>query len=201
MYAANTVDGGQHSSIKPRENNALALARADGLEEPQLAAGALPAWLGDERDPVAQALAAVAIRRIAWPELPLIFEEPAGTARAAARWPHLLAFGMSVEGPSLAVIRPGSPAADRSLAEGTRAAVAVGRELAASPDETLEGAAVAEHAAALLDEAVDTLETLTADGWPSLLADPSGGLSRPWMGADAVIKRASVPDPLELLLG
>ena len=44
---------------------AVALARGDGLGAGQLAAGALVPWLADERDPAAQALAAVAVG--GWP--------------------------------------------------------------------------------------------------------------------------------------
>ncbi len=112
---------------------ALAIARVDGLDRRQLAAGALPAWLADEQDPVTHALAAVAIRRLAWPDVPLVFEEPAGSVRAAARWPHLLAFGLGIAGESALVARPGDLARDRSLAEGTRAAVGVGREIMVTP--------------------------------------------------------------------
>jgi hypothetical protein len=176
---------------------AVAIARSDGLDERHLAAGALPAWLGDERDPVTQAMAGVAVRRLAWPDLPLVFEEPAGSARAAARWPHLLAFGMSVEGDSAMVARPGR--LDRSLAEGTRAAVGVGRELVARPSAVIVRPAVAEHAAALVAAAEDLLERMRTDGWASILVSRPDAPERPRLGADAVAPLVDA-DPLDALL-
>ncbi len=179
---------------------AVAIARGEGLAERQLGAGALSAWLGDERDPVTQCLAAVAVRRLAWPGLSLAFEEPSATARAAARWPHLVALGLAVDGQNLLVARPGSLASDRTLAETTRAAVAIGRELAEPPAAFLERPAVAEHAHALVAAAIDTLERLRDEGWSSILAAPPGGLARPRLGADAVVERSAADDPVELLL-
>ncbi len=65
---------------------AVALARGDGIGPGQLAAGALVPWLADERHPAAQALASVAIRRAAWPDVALAFEEPELPGRSGARW-------------------------------------------------------------------------------------------------------------------
>ena len=106
---------------------AVALARGDGLGPGQLAAGALVPWLADERFPAAQTLAAVALRRLAWPDLGLVFEEPDLPSRASARWPYLVALALGVAGPGTIVLRRATEhEAAVHAEETTRAAASAG---------------------------------------------------------------------------
>ena len=52
------------------------LAALSGLSGSRLLAGALPAWLLEERDATVAAIAQVVVRRAAMPDVPLAFEEP-----------------------------------------------------------------------------------------------------------------------------
>lgn len=176
---------------------AVALARGDDLGAGQLAAGALVPWLADERDPAAQALAAVAVRRLAWPDLPLAFEEPDLPGRAAARWPYLAMLALAVAGPSAVVLRRASDAAGVAAAEeATRAAASVAAEIADRADVVLGRPAVAAQAEALLAAAEATLAGLADEGWPTVLGTPLGGEDAARLGADAVVERAEGFDPL-----
>ena len=89
---------------------AVALARGDGLTQGHLAAGALVPWLIDEHDPTTQALAAVAVRRMAWPDLALAFEEPDLPGPTGARWPYIVALALAVAGPAAIILRGASGA-------------------------------------------------------------------------------------------
>jgi hypothetical protein len=176
---------------------AVALARGDGLGAGQLAAGALVPWLADERDPATQALAAVVVRRLAWPDLPLALEEPDLPGRAGARWPYLAALALAVAGPSAAVLRRASEAAGvAAVEEATRAAASVAAEIADRPEVVLGRAAVAAEAEALLAAAEATLAGLADEGWSAVLGTPLGGEDAARLGADAVVERSEGFDPL-----
>lgn len=176
---------------------AVALARGDGLGSGQLAAGALVPWLADERDPATQALAAVAVRRLAWPDLPLAFEEPDLPARAAARWPYLAALALAVAGPSAVMLRRAAdPAGVAAAEEATRAAASVAAEIADRPELVLGRPAVEAQAGALLAAAEATLDGLADEGWPTVLGTPLGGGDAARLGADAVVERTEGFDPL-----
>jgi len=130
---------------------AVALARGDGLGPGQLAAGALVPWLADEREPAAQALAAVAVRRLAWPDLGLVFDEPDLPPRARARWPYLVALGLGVAGPGAIVLRRQTEReAIIHAEETTRAAASLGAEIADDAAAVLQRPAVQARAGALL---------------------------------------------------
>ena len=77
---------------------AVALARGDGR-----APGSWPRAPWSRGWPTSttplQALAAVALRRLAWPDLALVFEEPDMPSRAGARWPYLVGLALGVAGP------------------------------------------------------------------------------------------------------
>jgi hypothetical protein len=104
---------------------------------------------------------------------------------------------MTVEGETAMVARPGR--IDRALAEGTRAAAGVGRELLARPSAIVARPAVAEHAAAMVAAAEDLLERMRTDGWASILVSRPDAPERPRLGADAVAPLVD-GDPLDALL-
>ena len=176
---------------------AVALARGDGLGPGQLVAGALVPWLADERAPAAQALAAVALRRLAWPDLGLAFDEPDLPSRARARWPYLVGLGLGVAGRGTIVLRraTGHEAAVHAE-ETTRAAASLAAEIAMDPAAVLELPAVLDQAQALLAAAETTLAELADEGWQSVLGAPLGGPDLDLLGADAVIERTEAFDPL-----
>lgn len=177
---------------------AVALARGDGLGAGQLAAGALVPWLADEHSPAAQALAAVSLRRLAWPELALVFEEPDMPSRAGSRWPYLVALALGVAGPGSIVLRR---ATKRDAAihaeETTRAAAGLAGEIAEEPAAVLARPAVLERAEALLEAAESTLADLADQGWQAVLGAPIGGPDLDRLGADAVVERTESFDPLD----
>ncbi len=176
---------------------AVALARGDGLGPGQLAAGALVPWLADEREPAAQALAAVALRRLAWPDLGLVFEEPDLPSRARARWPYLVALALGIAGPGTMVLRRATgPEETVRAEEATRAAASLGAEIAEDAAAVLGRAAVANRAQALLAAAESTLAELLDDGWQAILGAPIGGPDHDRLGADAVVERTEAFDPL-----
>jgi len=177
---------------------AVALARGGGLGSGQLAAGALVPWLADEHFPAAQALAAVAIRRLAWPDLALVFDEPDLPSRAGARWPYLVGLALGVAGPGSIVLRraTGREAAVHAE-ETTRAAASLAAEIAEQPAAVLARPAVLERAEALLAAAESTLDDLADQGWQSVLGAPIGGPDLDRLGADAVVERTEGFDPLD----
>jgi len=176
---------------------ALALARADGLRPEQLLAGAFVPSLAEERDPVAQALAAVFVRRAAWPDVHLFFDEPEVPSRARTRWPFLLALGLAAAAGGGRVVGRRATAAELpALVEQTRAAASVAAELA-SASGAVQTAPVVAQAGGLLAAAEVTLRRLADEGWRSILGEPLGGPGRERLGADAVVERSEEFDPFE----
>jgi beta-lysine 5,6-aminomutase alpha subunit len=177
---------------------AVALARGDGLGAGNLAVGALVPWLADEREPAAQALAAVAIRRLAWPDVVLAFDEPDLGGRAGALWPYLVGLALTVSGPGTLVLRLATDRdAATDAAETTRAAASLAAEIAEAPGEVLERPAVAAQAGALLAAAEATLAGLADGGWSTVLGTSLGGADPDRLGADAVVERSEGFDPLD----
>ena len=174
----------------------VAFARANGIPESQLIAGALTPWLAGEPNPATQALATVALQRRAWPEIWLLFEEPAAGGWIAARWPTLLALGLAIAGPSAIVVRMARRSELPAAVQATRATAALATELVATPEESLSRPAVATHAAALLAAAAATLDSLDEHGWSALLGEPIGGAGRPRLGATAVAEKTELFDTL-----
>ncbi len=177
---------------------AVALARGAGLGPGQLAAGALVPWLADEHSPAAQALASVALRRMAWPDLTLVFEEPDLPSRTGARWPYLVGLALGVAGPGSIVLRRATEHhAAVHAEETTRAAASLAAEMAEEPAAVLLRPAVLERAEALLAAAESTLEDLADQGWQAVLGPPVGGPDLDRLGADAVVERTEAFDPLD----
>jgi hypothetical protein len=177
---------------------AVALARGDGLGAGQLAIGGLVPWLADERDPATQALTAVAVRRLAWPDLVLAFDEPDLPGRSAARWPYLVGLALAIAGPGAIVLRRAT-GHDGALhaAETTRAAASVAAEISEDPAAVLARPSIAGHADALLAAADATLAALADRGWEAVLGVPIGGSDLERLGADAVVERTEAFDPLD----
>ena len=177
---------------------AVALARGDGLGAGGLAVGTLVPWLADEREPAAQALAAVTVRRLAWPDVVLAFDEPDLRGRSGALWPYLVGLALAVSGPSALVLRL---AQDRDAAmhaaESTRAAASLAAEIAEEPGGVFERPAVAAQAQALLAAAEATLAGLADGGWSTVLGAPLPGADPDRIGADAVVERTEAFDPLD----
>ncbi|HYN47747.1 MAG TPA: lysine 5,6-aminomutase subunit alpha [Candidatus Nanopelagicales bacterium] len=177
---------------------AVALARGDGIGSGQLAAGALVPWLADERQPAAQALAAVALRRLAWPDLGLVFEEPDLPSRARARWPYLVHLALGVAGPGAIVLRRATEHdAAVHAEETTRAAALLAAEIAEGPAAVLMRPAVLDRAEALLAAAETTLTELADEGWEAVLGAPIDGPEHDRLGADGVVERTETFDPLD----
>ncbi|HSW42439.1 MAG TPA: lysine 5,6-aminomutase subunit alpha [Patescibacteria group bacterium] len=176
---------------------AVALARGNGLGSGHLAAGALVPWLADERFPAAQALAAVALRRLAWPDLELVLEEPDLPPRTRARWPYLVGLALAVAGPGSIVLRRAAEPEEAVRAEETtRAAASLAAEVAEDPAAVLARPTVLERAEALLAAAESTLADLADEGWEAVLGPPIGGPDFDRLGADAVVERSEAFDPL-----
>lgn len=180
---------------------AIALARHDGLGPEQLVVGALPGWLAEERDPIAQALAQVALRRTLFPDHALGFDEPPASTPAGAVWTFVLGAVLPLAGPTALVMRR-SPVGGRvedaeSVVSATRAAAMVGAEAAGSLEPMVLRGHAREVADAALVSAIETLERLSDDGWDAILGAPIGGADRPRLGADAVVERTEPFDPFE----
>ena len=133
-------------------------------------------WLAEERAPATHALAAVALRRLAWPDILLAFDEPDLQGQPAARWPYLVSLALAIAGPAALVLRHAADLdAAVHAAETTRAAASVAAEIAEAPGHVLERAAIADHAEALLAAAE---ATLSRSRRRRLVHDPRGAARR-----------------------
>jgi hypothetical protein len=173
----------------------VAIARGNGVPRDQLIVGALPAWLVGERAPIIQAAAEVALRRALFPDLSLLFDEPATDDRASAEtWAAIVA-SVAPAGPATGIIlRRPRPDAAPGLAV-SRAAAAVTAGLASSfEDRVLIGPGAA-HARATATAALATLELLANEGWGSVLGEGPGRLDTGGFSVDAIAERTETFDP------
>ncbi len=174
----------------------VALARRGGVAADQLLVGALPAWLIEERDGAARAMAEVALRRALLPDHALAFEEPAAASGsvAAARWPYIMASALPYAGATALVLRDAAAAA---VTGGTpvRAAASVGTEIAGSTGALRPQGVALDHARATLAAAQATLEHLADLGWRAVLGQAIEGPPRDRLGAGAVVERTESFDP------
>ena len=171
-----------------------ALARRDGIPAGRIFVGAIPAWLLDERNSAALAIAQVHLRRAALPGQPLVFEEPEGEA-AAVRWRAVLGAALPIaDRDGLVIRRAVTATAGRVVAE-TRAVVDVAVDVAETYGPIDPRGVALDHARATVAAAIATLERLATDGWSSVLGSPMDrpGITR--LGADAVVERTETFDP------
>src|SRR6185503_20216679 len=180
----------------------VALARADGIAADRIIVGAYPAWLADEPAAHARILGEVAVRQALFGDHIIRFDDgddPSGFAPGGmAAWPFVTAAAIARIGREAVVMRGGGHPDRRRAAEEARAAANVAVELASvSPPAALQGVAV-EHAQAVVQAALATLEALADQGWRAVVGDgpasePEGGRPRS-LGGDAVAERTETFD-------
>src|SRR3990170_2400967 len=139
LVVAPDLASGVPSDVATRSGRALALqlvgvalARSDGIATERIVVGAYPAWLADEASATARVLAEVAIRRRAFPDQLMRFDEPPGhreESAAVAAWPYLLSAALARAGTMSVVMRRPHQDPRRAVAEG-RAAGATAADVA-----------------------------------------------------------------------
>jgi hypothetical protein len=212
LVVAPDLASGVPSDVATRSGRALALqlvgvalARADGIAAERIVVGAYPGWLADEPAATARVLAEVVVRRRAFPEQLMRFDEPSGQEEespSAAAWPYLLAAALARAGAASLVMRRNHADPRRAATEG-RAAAAIAADVAGvSTPGPLSGSAEA-HAAAMVEAAMATLERLADLGWRAVVGEPprrgdhgEGTVARRAIGGDAVSERTESFDPL-----
>ena len=215
LVVAPDLASGVPSDVATRSGRALALqlvgvalARADGIAVERIVVGAYPGWLPDEPAATARVLAEVVIRRRAFPDQMMRFDEPPGRredSAAAAAWPYLVAAALARAGTASVVMRRTHKDPRRAAAEGRAAALTAAEVAEVSTPGTLGGAAEA-HASAMLAAAMSTLERLADLGWRAVVGDPPRRgdhgevvAGRSAIGGDAVAERTEAFDPLAAL--
>ena len=215
LVVAPDLASGVPSDVATRSGRALALqlvgvalARADGIAAERIVVGAYPGWLPDEPSATARVMAEVVVRRRAFPDQLLRFDEPSGRredSAAVAAWPYLVAAALARAGTASVVMRRSHGDPRRAAAEGRAAAVTAAEVAEVSTPGTLGGAAEA-HASAMLAAAMSTLERLADLGWRAVVGDPPRRgdheevvAGRSAIGGDAVAERTEVFDPLGAL--
>lgn len=212
LVVAPDLASGVPSDVATRSGRALALqlvgvalARADGIATERIVVGAYPGWLADEAAATARVLAEVVIRRRAFPDQLMRFDEPLGhreESAAVAAWPYLLSAALARAGSMSVVMRRPHSEPRRAVAEG-RAAAATAAEVAEVSIAGPLGGAAEAHASAMLAAAMATLERLSDLGWRAVVGEPprrgdrgEGVVARVAIGGDAVAERTESFDPL-----
>ncbi len=179
----------------------VALARGDGLPAEQLVIDPLPAWLPDEPEPAAHAIAEVVVRRTLFPGHPFGFVQP--STGATELWGYLRAAATAQAGDVALVLGrldPDDPEGRPSIAA-LRAGSLVGKEVAAATSPgTLTGSALV-HARAVVSAASATLDGLADRGWRTVAGDPLGAGRGRTRGHEAIAERTEVFDPFGSALG
>lgn len=181
----------------------VALARADGIPADRVVVGAYPAWLAEESSATARILAEVAIRRALYPEYMIRFDEPGGPGAdtpSALAWPFTAAAALAWCGPGSILMRRVHADGRRAAGQGRAAATVAADVAAVAPAGALGGPAL-QHASAVVDAALLTLERLAELGWRAVVGDrPSAGDHAPRrslaIGGEAVAERTEAFDPL-----
>ena len=209
LVVAPDLSAGLPSDTATRAGRALALqligvalARGDGLSAEQILVDPLPAWLTDEPEPAAHAIAEVVVRRALFPGHPFGFLEPPAD-RPGALWGYLRAAATVHAGDVALVLGRLDPkdAEDWPSTEDLRAGSLVGREAAAATSQgALTGSALV-HARAVVSAAAATLDGLADQGWRTVAGDPLGGGRGMSRGPEAIAERAEAFDPFASLLG
>jgi D-Lysine 5,6-aminomutase TIM-barrel domain of alpha subunit len=176
----------------------IAIARGNGVPADALVVGGLPSWIAGEPDAAARAAAEVAVRRLLFPDLALVFEEPPPEARGSAseRWASIVA-AVAPAGPVSALVLRRAAADSAGVISRSRQAAAVARELEGAVGHGPLAGIALEHARATVAAALATLERLADDGWRSILGDPPGRPERARLGADSVAERTELFDPFQ----
>jgi D-Lysine 5,6-aminomutase TIM-barrel domain of alpha subunit len=212
LVVAPDLASGVPSDVATRSGRALALqlvgvalARADGIAADRIVVGAYPGWLADEAAATARVLAEVAVRRRAFPDQLMRFDEPTGDhgeTAAVAAWPYLVSAALARAGTMALVMRRGHADPTRAVAEGRAAAATAADVAAVSTSGPLGGAAEA-HASAMVAAAMTTLERLADLGWRAVVGEPprhgdhgEAVVARTALGGDAVAERTEGFDPL-----
>ena len=211
LVVAPDLASGVPSDVATRSGRALALqlvgvalAQADGIATERIIVGAHPGWLPEEPAATARVLAEVVVRRRAFPDQLMRFDEPSGRedSPATAAWPYLVAAALARAGSMSVVMRRHHGDPRRAAAEGRAAAVTAADVAAVSTPGDLGGAAEA-HAAAMVAAALSTLERLTDLGWRAVVGDPprrgdhgDASVRRRAIGGDMVAERTEAFDPL-----
>jgi hypothetical protein len=212
LVVAPDLASGVPSDVATRSGRALALqlvgvalARADGIAADRIVVGAYPGWLADEAAATARVLAEVAVRRRAFPDQLMRFDEPTGDhgeTAAVAAWPYLVSAALARAGTMALVMRRSHVDPTRAVAEGRAAAATAADVAAVSTSGPLGGAAEA-HASAMVAAAMATLERLADLGWRAVVGEPprrgdhgEAVVARTALGGDAVAERTEGFDPL-----
>ena len=174
---------------------AVTLARGDGLPAESIGIGALPGWVVEERDPAAQGIAQVALRRALFENHPLVFEEPPVHGPPAAAWPFVVAASLADPESAAIVYRRATGARFAGHAAAVRAGLRVAIESARSFEPRVVSGSAREHGDAIVDEAIVSLERLRDEGWRSILGEAMPVRDRDRLGATAVLERTETFDP------
>ncbi len=212
LVVAPDLASGVPSDVATRSGRALALqlvgvalARADGIAADRIVVGAYPSWLAEEAAATARVMAEVVVRRHAFPDQMMRFDEPPGRqseSRAAAAWPYVMAAALARAGKTSVVMRRAHADPGRAASEGRAAAVTAAELAEVSTVGPLLGSAEA-HASAMVAAAMSTLERLADLGWRAVVGEPprrgdhaGGGRGRSAIGGEAVAERTEPFDPL-----
>jgi hypothetical protein len=165
------------------------LALADGLPADRLLIGAIPAWMGQQARS-SELLVQSRLRRLLFPELRLVIEEPGAEAAVGPRVGRVVA---ALSGaPAGLVMWEGTGASVGEVAPAHRAAADTAAAVRSGlGDGSLRGDA-AEQARRTLKAASSTLRRLANEGWESVLG-PSTDRELARTGGAGVVERASGP--------
>jgi hypothetical protein len=178
----------------------VALARGDGLPAAQIVIDPVPAWLVEEPEPAAHAIAEVAIRRSLFPGHPFGFVQPPPDDPSGL-WGYLQAAATVHAGEVALVLGRPDPNGQQAWPSiGLRTGATVGREVAAATTPgSLAGSALV-HARAVVSAAAATLDGLAHQGWRTVAGDaPDDG--RATRGPLTTAERTEAFDPFEGALG
>jgi hypothetical protein len=174
---------------------AVQLALADGLPPEAVVVGALPAWLADEPDATARALAEVALRRELFPAQSLAFLEPSVSGAAADGWMALVA-GMLPDAGAVRLLLCCASSGFAARSQAMRSAMDVAEAIRTSRTRPELTGLAAQHRDRTLAAAAATLRGLEDQGWRWLVDQPFG-LPAVRLGAEAVADRTSGLDVLD----
>ncbi len=206
LVVAPDLSAGQPSDPATRAGRALALqllsvalAQSDGLTPDQILVGALPLWLTDESSAGARGLAEVVVRRRLFPDHQFVFTEPPRAGDPLGIWPFIQASAAVHAGAIGMVMRrfdpsPASPLAARSA----RAASRVTADVAAATTASELTSVGADHARAMVEAALLTLERIDDLGWHTVAGDGPREARLGSIRRDVAVERTEAFDPFEL---